>query len=193
MGGKPHDVVLEQNGSSAFVTMLGFAGSGDYVVKYSTDSFTETGRALVGKDPHVSLARQNGLLYVPCQNTNEVIVLDRATLDEVDLLSVPGAHGAGMSRNGKVFYTTNLPGGGTDGLFAIDTRTNSVIGDPADTPAPVPHNIVLTPNGKKIYLTHSGATNALVTVYVATRQDAVPSYVTSVPVGSNPFGLAYVP
>jgi DNA-binding beta-propeller fold protein YncE len=193
MGGKPHDVVLEQNGSSVFVTMLGFAGPGDYVVKYDTGTFMETGRALVGKDPHVSLARQNDLLYVPCQNTNEVIVLDRETLDEVDSLPVPGAHGAGMSRNGKVFYTTNLPGGGIDGLFAIDTSTNSVIGDPADTPAAVPHNLALTPNGKKIYVTHSGAANSVVTVYTATRQDVAPSYLTSVTVGTNPFGLAYVP
>ena len=45
---------------------------------------------------------------------------DTASLELVTELSVPGAHGAGMTHNGKVFYTTNLPGGGTDGLFAID-------------------------------------------------------------------------
>jgi DNA-binding beta-propeller fold protein YncE len=192
MGGKPHDVVLEQNGSSAFVTMLGFAGQTDYVVKFSTDSFEEIGRAKVGKDPHVSLARQNKFLYVPCQNTNEIVILDRASLDEVDSLSVPGAHGAGMSRNGKIFYTTNLPDGGVDALYTVDTASNTLVGEPADTPFTVPHNMALTPNGKKIYVTHSGP-NTVVTVYTASRQDPVPVYLTSVVVGDNPFGLAYVP
>jgi YVTN family beta-propeller protein len=191
MGGKPHDVVLEQNGTSAFVSMLGFAAGGDYVIRYSTDSFMETGRAMVGKDPHVSLARQNNLLYVACQNTSEVIVLDRTTMLEVEVLSVPGAHGAGMSRNGKTFYTTNLPGGGVDALFTVDTQSNTLVGEPTDTPVMVPHNIALTPNGKKIYVTHSGP-NSVVTVYTADRQDPTPAYLTTVTVGDNPFGLAYV-
>jgi YVTN family beta-propeller protein len=193
MGGIPHDVVLEQNGTSAFVTMLGFPGPSDYVVRYDTDTFMETGRAKVGKDPHVSVSRQNDLLYVACQNTNEVIVLDASTLEEVEVLVVPGAHGAGMSRNGKFFYTTNLPGGGLDGLFTLDTRSNTLVGDPTDTPFTVPHNIALTPNGKKLYVTHSGMANAEVTVYTTTRQDPTPAYLTTVTVGNNPFGLAYVP
>jgi DNA-binding beta-propeller fold protein YncE len=57
---------------------------------------------------------------------------------------------------------------GADGLFAIDTKTNSVWGS-ADTPFPLPRNIALTPNGKKIYVTHSGATADKVSVYTATR------------------------
>ena len=52
-----------------------------------------------------------------------------------------------MSPNGKVFYTTNLPGGGTDGLYAIDSRTNALIGSVA-TPYPIPHNLVVTKNNK---------------------------------------------
>ena len=192
MGGKPHDVILDPTAPVAFVTMVGFSGAEDYVVKYSTNSFAELGRVAVGKDPHVSLARQNDQLYVPCQNTNNVFVLDRATLEVREVLAVPGAHGAGMSRNGKVFYTTNLPGFGIDALYTIDTTDNGLIGLPTDTPFTVPHNLALTPNGRKIYVTHSGP-NFVVTVYSATRQDPVPSYLTTVTVGDNPFGLAHVP
>jgi len=72
MGGKPHDVILDPNAPFAYVTMLGFGGPTDYVIKYSTDSFMELDRAQVGKDPHLSLARQNDFLYVPCQNTGNV-------------------------------------------------------------------------------------------------------------------------
>lgn len=98
-----------------------------------------------------------------------------------------------MSVNGKIFHTTNLPGGGVDGLFTLGTKLNMLIGEPADTPYPVPHNIALTPNGKKVYVTHSGAASNVVTVYTTTRLDPVPEYLTSVTVGNNPFGLAYVP
>ena len=193
MGGKPHDVILAPNAPYAYVTMLGFSGPDDYVIQYHTRSFAERHRAMVGKDPHLSLARQTPRLYVPCQNSDSVFVLDRRDLTELAVLPIPGAHGAGMSRNGKFFYTTNLPGGGFDGLFTIHTKTDTLAGDPVDTPNPVPHNIALTPNGKKIYVTHSGATSDVVTVYTASRNDPEPEYLTSVTVGDNPFGLAWVP
>ena len=193
LGGKPHDVILDPTGTYAYVTVLGVeSGENDYVVQFSTDTFQEVGRAAVGKDPHVSLARQNNLLYVPAQNSNVVTVLNRETLETVAEIDVPGAHGAGMAGNGKVFYTTNLPGGGTDGLFAIDTRTNTVIGGGVDTPYPVPHNIALTPNGHKLYVTHSGDTANKVTIYTAKQNDPEPVYSKEVTVGLNPFGLAYI-
>ena len=44
MGGKPHDVILDPKGKYAFVTVVGFSGDADYVVRYSTSSFEETGR-----------------------------------------------------------------------------------------------------------------------------------------------------
>jgi DNA-binding beta-propeller fold protein YncE len=149
-------------------------------------------RAAVGKDPHVSLARQNRWLYVACQNSDIVIVLDRGTLAEETILDVPGAHGAGMSRNGKYFYTTNLPNGGTDALYTIDTRRNEVVGSPVDSPYPIPHNIALAPNGKKLFVTHSGGNSDKVTVYRTRGNDPVPQFVAEVTVGLNPFGIAFV-
>jgi YVTN family beta-propeller protein len=192
-GGKPHDVILGPQGRFAYVTVLGLPGPNDYVVQFSTATFQEVGRAPVGKDPHVSLARQNDLLYVPSQNSDAVVVLDRSTLELVTEIPVPGAHGAGMTRSGKVFYTTNLPGGGTDALFAIDTRSNTVIGDPVDTPYPVPHNIALTPSGHKLFVTHSGAASEKVTIYTISGNNLLPLLSDEVTVGLNPFGLAYVP
>jgi YVTN family beta-propeller protein len=193
LGGKPHDVILDPHGEYAYVTVLGVDGANDYVVQFSTETFQEVERAPVGKDPHLSLARQNDLLYVPSQGSNVVTVLNRHTLALVTEIAVPGAHGAGMARNGKFFYTTNLPGGGIDALFAIDTQTNSVIGSPVDTPYPVPHNIALTPNGHKLFVTHSGATADKVTIFATQGNDPVPVLVGEVTVGLNPFGLAYVP
>jgi DNA-binding beta-propeller fold protein YncE len=97
-----------------------------------------------------------------------------------------------MRRDGRVFYTTNLPGGGVDGLFAIDTTTNQVLGS-IDTPYPVPHNIALTTSGDKLYVTHSGGASDKVSIYTASRSEPVPVLLGEVTVELNPFGLALVP
>lgn len=192
-GGKPHDVILDPSGRAAYITMVGFTGANDYVVKFSTDTFFETNRARVGKDPHVSLTRRNKLLYVPCQNSNSVFILKRKDLSLVKKLDVPGAHGAGMPRNGKTFYTTNLPGGGNNGLYAINTRSNKLLEEAVDTPFPVPHNLALTLRGHKLYVTHSGTSSDQVSVYRIIRKSQLPELETTVTVGLNPFGLAFVP
>ncbi len=103
MGGKPHDVILGPAGKSAYITVIGVAGQSDYVVQFSTRTFEETGRAAVGKDAHLSLTSGSSNLYVPCQNSNAVYVLNRFSMNLVETISVPGAHGAGMITNGKNF------------------------------------------------------------------------------------------
>ncbi|MCB9513919.1 MAG: YncE family protein [Candidatus Latescibacteria bacterium] len=191
MGGKPHDVVLPFWGLSAYVTMLGFA-EGGYVVKFDTHTFEETARAAVGGDPHLSVARQRPWLYVPCQDTNEVRVLNRFTLEQETALDIPGAHGAGMRNDGQYFYTTNISGGGDDAIWTIRTRTNTLVGSPVDSPYGVPHNLALSTNGKQFFLTHSGGASDKVTVYRTHGSNPVPDYVGEVTVGLNPFGLAFV-
>ena len=191
-GGKPHDVILAPSGWFAYVSVLGVEGDNDYVVQFRTDTFEEIGRAAVGKDPHLSVTWRNWFLYVPCQGTNEVHILNRWSMHTAKVLDVPGAHGAGMTLNGRYFYTTNLPAGGDEALWTINTRTNEVVGEPTDAPYTVPHNIALTPNGRKLYVTHSGP-NDKVTVYRTTRWDPIPELVGEVTTGDNPFGLAWVP
>ena len=191
MGGKPHDVAVSHRNRYAYVTVLGIEGPHDYLIQYETNSFTEVRRQPVGKDPHVSLG-VNTNLYVPCQNSDQVLVFDPRSLDLVAEINAPGAHGATMARNGKRFYTTNLPGGGTGALYAIDTRNNEIAGDPVDTPYPVPHNLTTSPNGKKLFVTHSGGSSDKVTVYSLTGPDRHPVYFGEVTVGFNPFGIGVV-
>ncbi len=190
MGGKPHDVFLGPMGRIAYISIVGVAGASDYVVQFNTSTFEETGRAAVGKDPHLSIPDVSPYLYVPCQNSNEVYVLNRFSMDLVETISVPGAHGAIMTTNGKVFYTTNLPGGGTNGIYAINTKNNSVLGS-TNTPYPVPHNVAVNSSSKKLYLTHSGGTSDKVTVYSISNNNPVPVFLKEITVELNPFGLAY--
>jgi YVTN family beta-propeller protein len=192
LGGRPHDVIVDPTSPFAYVTMISVAGAADFVVKYSSTTFLESGRVAVGKDPHVSLSRQSNLLYVPCQNSNSVYVIDRDTLTPETIIPASGAHGAAMARNGKRFYSTNLPGGGPGGLIEIDTKTNGVVAT-TNTPLPVPHNIALTPNSKKIYVTHSGASSDQVSVYEVKNKHAVPEFLGTVTTGMNPFGVVFTP
>jgi DNA-binding beta-propeller fold protein YncE len=191
MGGKPHDVILDHRSRYAYVTVLGVAGPDDYLLQYETEGFTEMNRRPVGKDPHVSIG-VNTDLYVACQNSDQVLVFDPQSLAPIDEIMVPGAHGVAMASNGKYFYTTNLPGGGADALYTISTRRNEVVGDAVATPYPVPHNLALTPNAKKLFVTHSGPSADKVTVYELVGPHRLPEYVGEVTVGLNPFGIGYV-
>ena len=193
LGGKPHDVILDPGGKLAFVSVLGVSGENDYVIQFRTDTFEETGRVAVGKDPHLSLSARNRSLYVPTQGSDSVYVLNPYNLDIVEILDIPGAHGAGMTFNGKYFYTTNLPGAGAAALFTIDTQTNMIVGDPVNSPYPVPHNIALTKAPDKLYVSHSGGTSNKVSFYDVSFSDPVPVFSGEVTVGLNPFGLSFVP
>ncbi len=185
---KPHDVFVHPNKPLAYVTLLG--GTPGKVVQFSTETFQVGTTADVGDDPHLSLSKQQKQLLVPSQGGNAVYVLDPVTLEQITTIDVPDAHGAWTVKNGRIFYTTNIAGGGADGLYAIDLRTNTVIGA-ADTPYPTPHNVVAA--GKKLYVTHSGATADRVSVYSIDGHNPVPVLVDEVMVGLNPFGLGYVP
>lgn len=193
--GKPHDVLISENNRNVFVSMIGLDGPNDYVLKYDARTYQETARTPVGKDPHLSASRNRRLLYVPTQQANEVAVLRQRDLSLVESISVPAAHGAGMRADGQYFYVTNIAGGGPGGLVTIDVRgrnANTVVGT-TDTPFATPHNIAVTNNGRKVYVTHSGDVMNKVSVYSASRAHPVPVMIGTVTVGFNPFGLDFVP
>jgi YVTN family beta-propeller protein len=191
MGGKPHDVTLDPRERWGYITVLGLAGPNDYVVQFDASTFTEVDRQPVGKDPHLKIGVDTDL-YVAAQNSNQVLALDPATLDEVADLTVPGAHGVGLGVANRFFYTTNLPGGGTDALYTVRTSTNALVGDPVDTPYPVPHNLAIDPSGGRMFVTHSGGTSDKVTVFDLVGPLRTPQYAGEVTVGLNPFGIDYV-
>jgi len=191
LGGRPHDIIVDPVAPFAYVTMLGFAGASDYVIQYDAHSFHEVARQQVGKDPHLTASSLRGSLYVPCQGSNRVYVLDRDTLVIESVIDVPGAHGAAVSTNGRTFYTTSFPSAGQDALFAIDTKTNMVEAS-SDAPFSTAHNILVAPNGQRLYVTHSGANNQ-VSVYSIRPNGGAPRLLKTVTAGHNPFGLDFVP
>jgi len=200
LGGIPHDVILDPNAPFGYISMVGVIDPAnpntDYVVAFSSTTFTETDRRVVGDDPHVSLSAANNLLFVTTQAADAVSVLDRTTLDPVpgSPIAIPNAHGAGMASSGAIFYTTNITGGGADALFAIDTAMLTLAGPgtPDNTNFPTPHNIALSPDNQRLYVTHSGPTATKVSIFdVSNPSD--PSLLGAVDAQLNPFGIAAVP
>lgn len=199
-GGKPHDVALDRAGNFALVTVLGIPDKG-YVLRYSTKSLQLTHRAEVGIDPHVGIAWRKPVAYVACEGSNKIHVLRTRDLSPThNPIEAVGTHGTGFKHSDRVFYTTNLPGLGVDGLVAVSTKTLKIIsktntGDPLSGPLDMPHNIALTQDDKKLYVTHSGheaGTSAGVVTVYDVRNDARPTYLKTIPVGVNPFGIALI-
>ena len=184
-GYKPHDVILMPNNSAAFVTLLG-PGNEDYVIKYDTETFMETGRVAVGPDPHVSLTAANDKLYVASQGSSELKVFKRSDLSEVSTIQIPNAHGLGMNAAGTYLYIGNISEGGTNATYTLDLATNTLVGNPVDAPFAAPHNYAVSSDNQTLFLTHSGASNNSVSVY---DLSPTPNLITSLTVGNNPFGL----
>lgn len=190
IGIKPHDVILSKDGNSAFVSIFSGNADPDSIFKYSTSTFAITAKKAVGKDPHVSVT--NDKLYVANQS-GTVMIFNQSDLSSVKTpLAIPNAHGAFMSHDFSHFYVTNIAGGGTDGLMAINTTSNEIItAATANTPVATPHNIVINSNSTKLFVTHSGASATAVTIYSLAGAGAKPTLIKTLTTGLNPFGLAY--
>ncbi len=197
LGGVPHDVVVDI--THAFVTVASVSNAPDVVVKYSRTTFAEVARVSVGDDPHAFLHPTSRSLYVACQDTDNVFVIDRDTLGVLTTVPTFGGHGVWIPASGQALYVTNFPGhivGGdpgpnADGLFTVDLNTNTSLGG-TSIGFPAPHNLASTADGSKLYLTHSeGGTR--VSVFDLATPTSKPVFRTAVTVGANPFGLARVP
>ncbi|MGE4199218.1 MAG: YncE family protein [Vulcanimicrobiota bacterium] len=198
LGGVPHDIVVDDQ--AAYATILGVGGGGpDVVVKYSTTTLAEVGRANVGLDPHVILHPTDNRLFVACQSTDNVFVFNRNTLAQLDVIPILGGHGVWVPPHGQSLYVTNfpghvvggLPGPNPDGLFAVNLNNDTAIGSLA-TPVAQAHNLTSTADGSKLYLTHSNA-GRTVSIYTVASPTSLPVLAGQVQAGTNPFGIVFIP
>lgn len=195
-GGIPHDVVLDDN--HAFVSVLGVDMLPDVVVRYSLTTFTETGRFNVGEDPHLFLHPTTDRLYVACQDSDAVWVINRDTLAEIDVVDADGGHGVWIPPHGERLYVTNFAGHepgppnplGAFALTTIDLATNTVV-DRTHAPDTAPHNIASNQSGTLLFVTHSNGGNN-VTVFSAQTPSTAPREIGTIQVGVNPFGLCRI-
>ena len=120
-------------------------------------------------------------------------MLSRATLDPAGpAINITNSHGISPSEDGNTVYITTFPGDGVNGLHVINPATNTLINN-VTTPAG-PHNVVTSTDDSKLYITHSGATSTLVSIFdISGANRNSPVFLTQVNAGLNPFGILSVP
>lgn len=186
IGMKPHDVFLSKDATKAYVSVINSDKSmPDKIFMYSTSDYTKKREVNVGKDPHLFHLANSNKLYVPCQS-GQVYILNPDDLSVISNNPFEGAHGIFSSPDEKTIFVTNITGGQ---LYSIDASNGTENGTALASLSKVPHNITVNEAGGKMFVTHSGATAELVSVYDI--KTAKLSGITSVKTGTNPFGITY--
>ncbi|MBV7315681.1 YncE family protein [Shewanella sp. NIFS-20-20] len=192
-GFKPHDIVVSDDGEQWYVSLVDGVPGNDYVLQYQNNNNypSLTGRLEVGGDPHLFLSPvRRHELWVASQDASSLTRVNLSHFRAIRTKSIANAHG--IYGVGSRLYVTNIADGGSSALNTLDARRFRLI-DSDDTPQPVPHNISVTDDGQKIYITHSGSTQNTVSVFTTHTQRGLPEYLTEISVGANPFGLAFIP
>jgi DNA-binding beta-propeller fold protein YncE len=189
-GGKPHDVVVDPYGHAVYTTVVGLPQK-SVVVKLSALSGKELARADVGGDAHLSVGQKDSRLYVPCQEADSLYVLSRYNLTEQRQIKIPGAHGVTMTSDAAYLYVGNLPASGPMAVYTVDLAQQALAGAPVDVPSDgKPHNLAVSDDGAKLYLTHSGPGATRVTA-LSLASPAQPKIVANLDTDTNPFGLVF--
>ncbi|KST62540.1 hypothetical protein BC008_10430 [Mastigocoleus testarum BC008] len=189
---KPHDVTVTSD--SAIVSLLSANGSDEgWLIKYSGESFQETNRVKVGGDPHLFYwGFSDSLLYVATQIDGKVLKMDPSTLELLGEIDIPGAHGIWADESETNLYVTDIESSdGKNSVYTIDLASFSLVpGTPADAPLPFPHNVMVSLDNKKLFITHS-QDSEFTSIYDLDKT-GVPEDSRIIKTGATPFGIMLV-
>lgn len=192
LGGFPHDTTA--NVDYGFVTYIGNSDKSGYVACYDAKTFKLLALRKTADDPHIAI-RDNTKLGVAAQG-GQVLFL---SIPNLKLLArdsdQPSPHGMIITLDLRYLYVTNIAEGGKDALVTYDMRKFRRMNCPTvTTTMMVPHNPKTTVNGKRIFITHSGATSDVVSVFdISDSGCPLPSTEKLVRTGLNPFGICLLP
>ena len=150
VGSKPHDVFVTKDGSKAYVSIINPTDP-DQIFMYSTSTFSKTGEATVGEDPHVFHIATGNKLFVSCQS-GQVYVLNGDDLTEIANESYAGAHGIFGAPDDSNIYVANIVDAQ---LYSINASTHVANTPALDVTDSKPHNLTVNANGDKLFVSHS--------------------------------------
>lgn len=187
---KPHDMTVSAD--AGIVSLIG-PGSG-WLVKYSGEDFSEEARLQVPADPHMLYwGFEESHLYVASQGGSKVLRVDPSTLEVTGELDVPGAHGIWADERETRLYVTDITSpDGRDSLYTIDIDSFTLVpGSPSSVPLPHPHNVMVSLDNSKLFVTHSAAGSTSNSVLDLDRNGIVVDSRT-VESGAIPFGIMLI-
>lgn len=196
LGAKPHDVTAGwRYGIASFI---GASDGRGYVAAWDSASFRLSGVLRTRKDPHVAL-RGDSHLFVVAQGDSdqngEVLMVKLPSMKVLKRdASQPSPHGMFISWDERLLYVTNIAQGGKKAVVVYRTRDlQRVRCGNVETNFAVPHNPVLSPDGKKLYVTHSLADKGRASVWNVDKQGCpVQRTLGTVRTGLNAFGITAV-
>lgn len=184
---KPHDMTTTS--SDGIVSLLG--NNEGWLVKFSGETFKEVGRLKVPADPHMMhWGLENSHLYVASQ-AGKLLRVDPKTLTVTGELDIPGAHGIWGNEEQTHLYVTNIESAGNAAIYTIDIATFTIIpGSPVATPLPFPHNVMVSIDNSKLFISHSKDSEQVSIFDIDT--DGLPINGRTVRTGKTPFGIMLI-
>lgn len=164
----PHYITLSPDGKFAYVSLIGGAA----LEKFRTDTYEKVGRVIIGADPSIIKLNAAGTLaLITHWNSTQaspkltlVRTSDMTILDQIkgngELLSFP--HGIEVSEDFKTLYVVANTGNyyakiTLDGETFVDKEDVALEPEVSPNPQPsnayMPYFCVLSPDGKKLYIT----------------------------------------
>ncbi|WP_444931020.1 YncE family protein [Microbulbifer sp. SSSA002] len=189
---KPHDITV--TATSAIVSLLGPAGEDSWLVEFSGSTFQEIDRLKVPGDPHL-MYWGFGLsyLYVASQTDGKLLKVDPDTLTIEAELSIPGAHGIWANEQEEYLYVSDITSSsGQAALYTINISDFTIAqGSPVAAVLPYPHNLMVTIDNDKLFVTHSNTGSEFTTIYDIDKH-GIPNNGRIVATGHTPFGIMLV-
>ena len=196
-------MTLSPNGEYAFISLDGCSQNAVDVVNLSNpNTFTDFKRIPTLPQPNQIITASNGYVYVADGGSNAVSVINPVTLQNVDNITDIGVGNGNSWRMAYNSVNGNLyiPSGTTsvnpsyNNMSIVSTQTNSVVGSLTGL-GPGPNSMVLSSNGKLIYITQSYSY-----VCCSVNQGALAimnasdyNVIKNIPVGNDPRGVVIAP
>jgi YVTN family beta-propeller protein len=168
------------------VYVLGDNGS-VFVMDTATNTVSANPITVGGLPMGIAMTPDGKQVYVACQYTNTVSVIDTSTETVSATISFPSGSKLAnivIAPSGLRAYVTAQ---GANALYVIDTSTNTVLPTPIAL-ASSPLGIAIAPDGKEIYVTHYDSATGISVVDVAAN-----AVVATIPGVPYLFAVAFTP
>ncbi len=178
-GVSPDAILIVPNGQTGYVVNIG----SNTVTCFNVNTLLVTATIPVGFGP-VGMALHGTTLYVTCNNSNAVFVIDTTTNTVVGLPIAVGTLPVGIvvTPDGSKVYVANV---NSNNVSVIRTSTNTVI---ATIPVGAgPSGLAVTPDSSLVLVTNE-TSNTVSVINTATN-----TVIMTIPVGTNPVAAVVTP
>lgn len=116
--------------------------------------------------------------------------VDPNTLTINHELDVAGAHGIWGNEQENFLYVGDITSNGADAIYTIDIETFEITAV-SDAVLPASHNLMVSIDNSKLFVTHSGGAGLYTSIYDL-DDEGVPHNGRFVETGATPFGIMLI-